>query len=157
MSALLIILRVAASVTVVAVFALLVRWAGPDAEVAIAPVLARQRVDEITRGDGGQTACWTHHYDKTRPAEVVDAGWTIRAGREIYPFQHLRRVDLSAPGNDGIATRPEGPGQASRRCADVPDSLVSVPLRITGFVEHRAPWTGWLWTIRQETPEVDVP
>jgi hypothetical protein len=157
MSALLLILRVGCAVSVLAVFALLGLWAGPDAEAALAPVVERQRVDGVHRSEDGREVCWTHHFDKTRAAEPYDANWTVRGAGRIFPFQRVWRVDAEDRLLTEIAPRPVADGLTSRRCAEIPGTLIGRPLTITGFMEYRTPQTGRLWSVRQATPEVEVP
>lgn len=157
MTALLVILRAAAVLTVAAVCALLGLWAGPDLEAAVAPVLRRQRVDHVDRLDGGRLACWTWYFGKARPADAVDAGWTIRAGSRIYPYQRVVRVADSYEDGNALVARPVRLGQWSRKCIDVPPDLWEQSFRITGFVEYRTALTGALWAVRQPAAEVSVP
>lgn len=157
MRALLLILRASAVLIVLGVFGLLSLWAGPDIEVAVAPVIVRQVVDAVERLNGGSIACWTSRFDKVRMADVVDAGWTIRGGGQVYPFQRVRRVADSDEDGDRLVLRPVRRGQWSRKCIDVPPELAARPFRITGFVEHRTALTGALWTVREPMAEVTVP
>ena len=157
MSALLFVLRAASAAIVAGVFCLLVRWACPDIEVAVAPVIVRQVADHVERLDGGATVCWTSRFDKVRAATIIDAGWTIRGGGQVYPFQRVRRVADSDEDGDRLVLRPVRRGQWSRKCIDVPPELRVCPFRITGFVEHRTALTGALWTVRQPVAEVTVP
>ena len=157
MKGLLLLLRASAALAVVAVFSLLALWAGPDIEVALAPVLVHQVADGVDRLDDGATVCWTSRFDKVRVAEIIDAGWTIREGHAVYPFQRVRRVADSDLDGDRLVLRPTRVGQWSRKCIDVPPELAARPFRITGFVEHRTALTGALWAIRQPVAEVTVP
>ncbi|APT31942.1 hypothetical protein MCBMB27_02651 [Methylobacterium phyllosphaerae] len=157
MMALLFILRVAAALTVLGVSGLLGLWVGPDLEAVVAPVLRDQRVDHVDRFDGGARACWTWRLGKVRTAEAVDAGWTIRAGDRIYPYQRVVRVADSFEDGNALVARPVRPGQWTRKCIDVPPDLWGRPFRITGFVEYRTALTGALWTVRQPAAEVSVP
>lgn len=157
MTALLVILRVAAALVVAGVCALLGLWVGPDLEAAAAPVLRAQRVGHVDRLDGGRRACWTWYFGKARTAEAVDAGWTIRSAARIYPYQRVVRVADSFEDGDALVARPVRLGQWSRKCIDVPPDLWGQPFRVTGFVEYRTALTGALWTIRQPAAEVDVP
>lgn len=157
MSALLLILRVACGVSVLAFFALLGLWAGPDAEATLAPVITGQWVGGAHRVSDGRVACWAHHFDKARAAEPFDANWTMRGAGRIFPFQRVWRVDESDRAVTDLAPRPVEDGLVSYRCAEIPEALRASPIRITGFLEYRTPQTGRLWTVRQPTPEVEVP
>ena len=157
MSALLLALRVALALFLVAEQYALAVWAGPDIEAALAPVLRRQSIDGIDRLDGGRLACFTWRFDKVKPAQATDANWTIRAGDAVYPYQRVRTVADTEPMGSGIILRPVKPGQWSRKCIDVPLQLVDRPFRITGFVEYRTPLTGRFWRVRQATAEAEVP
>lgn len=157
MNALLLILRAACVVADLALFSLLGLWAGPDAEAALAPVIKRQRIEGVHRSDDGRRVCWAHHFAKVREAEPYDANWTMRGAGRIYPFQRVWRVDEDDRAITDIAPRPVADGLVSHRCAEIPEAIAAAPIRITGFLEYRTPQTGWLWTVRQPTPEVDVP
>lgn len=157
MNALLLILRVGCAVSVLAFFALLGLWAGPDAEAALAPVVVRQRVDGVHRSEDGRQVCWAHRFGKARMAEPYDANWTMRGAKRIFPFQRVWRVDEDDRAISEIVPRPVADALVSYRCAEIPEALKSSPIRITGFMEYRTPQTGWLWTVRQATPEVVVP
>lgn len=157
MNALLIVFRTAVGAVVVGVSGLLALWAGPDFEVAIAPVLVEQSADHVDRIEDGARVCWTWRLGKVRRATIVDANWTIRGGGRIYPFQRVERVADSDEDGAGLVVRPVKRGQWSRKCIDVPPALRGRPFRITGFAEYRTALTGALWTLRQPVAEVFVP
>lgn len=157
MKALLLALRVTIALLLCAEQYALAAWAGPDIEATIAPVLVGQVVDDVERFEGGRLACFTWRFDKVRSARAADAGWTIRAGSAVYPYQRVRTVADSEGVDPGIILRPVKAGQWSRKCIDVPLSLADQPFEITGFVEYRTRLTGHLWPIRQATPGVPVP
>jgi len=157
MKALLLALRATIALLLCAEQYVLAAWAGPDIEATIAPVLRRQHVDQVERYEGGRLACFTWHFDKGRPARAEDAGWTVRGGGVVYPYQRVRTIADSEDVGAGIILRPVKPGQWSRKCIDVPAALIDRPFEITGFVEYRTRLTGRLWPVRQSTPEVSVP
>lgn len=157
MNALLLILRTACVVSVLAFFALLGLWAGPDAEATLAPVIVRQWVGGAHRLADGAVVCWAHHFGKARPAEPYDANWTMRGDGRIFPFQRAWRVDENDRAIADLVPRPVEDDLVSYRCAEIPEALRASPIRITGYLEYRTPQTGWLWTVRQPTPEVEVP
>lgn len=156
MSGLLILLRTAAVTCVIAVAFLCTLWAGPDAEALFAPVLRNQVLRGIDRLPDGRL-CFTAAFDKVRAAEVVDAGWTLRDGVQLYPYQRLETVADSEDVGQAVVTRPVRRGQWSRKCVDLPYGLRDRPFRLTGFVEYRTAATGLFWTIRQPTASAEVP
>lgn len=156
MSVLLAILRAATIVGVLTILAPLTLWAGPDFEARVWPVLDRQEIESIDLLNGGRLACWTWRFDKVRPALIVDAGWTLRDGDTVYPYERVRTVADSEDASAALPARPVKAGQWSRKCMDVPAALLGRPFRLTGFVEYRTPLTGRLWVIRQPTAEASV-
>lgn len=156
MSALLAFVRLM-SALVVAAFALLcILWAGPDAEALFTPVLRHQVIRGVDRLPDGRL-CFTWAFDKVRPAEVVDAGWTLRDGARLYPYQRLETVADSQDLTGAVVTRPVRRGQWSRKCVDLPEPLRDRPFRLTGFVEYHTATTGLFWTVRQPTASAEVP
>lgn len=156
MNGLLILLRVSAATCVLAVAALCVLWAGPDAEALFAPVLRHQVIRGVDRLPDGRL-CFTWGFDKVRPAGVVDAGWTLRDGARLYPYQRLETVADSEDLTGAVITRPVRAGQWSRKCVDLPEPLRTRPFRLTGFVEYHTATTGLFWTVRQPTASAEVP
>lgn len=132
-------------------------WAGPDLEVAVAPVLERQSIERVDLLSDGRLLCWTWAFDKARQAEVVDANWTLRGEGMVFPYERVRTVADSEGVSPGLPHRRVKDGQWSRKCVEVPARLVGRPFRLTGFVEYRTGWTGHLWTVRQPTAEADIP
>lgn len=135
----------------------LAAWAGPDLEAAIAPVLRRQSIERVDILSEGRLLCWTWAFDKVKPAEIVDAGWTLRGEGLVYPYERVRTVADSEGVSAGLPNRRVKSGHWSRKCVDVPERLVGRPFRLTGFVEYRTPWTGRFWNVRQPTAEASIP
>lgn len=156
MNGLLILLRVSAATCVLAVAALCILWAGPDAEALFAPVLRHQGIRGVDRLPDGRL-CFTWAFDKVRTAAVVDAGWTLRDGARLYPYQRLETVADSQDLTGAVVTRPVRAGQWSRKCVDLPDALRTRPFRLTGFIEYHTAATGAFWTVRQPTASAEVP
>ena len=157
MKSLLIAFQLAVALAIGAFQCRLVAWAGPDLEAAILPVLRRQSIERADLLADGRLLCWTWMFDKDRPAEVVDAGWTLRGDGAVYPHERVRTVADSGGVSAGLPHRRVQPGQWSRKCVDVPPQLVGRPFTLTGFVEYRTALTGRLWTVRQATPEAVIP
>lgn len=135
----------------------LARWVGPDVEARYLPVLTGQRLGHIERVEDGRRACFTWYFDKARPARAIDAGWTLRAGGRLFPYQRVETVADSWEVGAGLVLRPVRPAHWSRKCIDIPEVLRGEPFRITGFVEFRTDATSRWWAIRQDTAEGDVP
>lgn len=152
MRLLLTILRIATALCVLAVLAPLTLWAAPDFEARFFPVLTRQSIDGIDLRNEGRLVCWTWHFDKVRSARIVNAGWTLRDGDVIYPYERVRTVADSEAIGPGLPERPVKAGRWSRKCMDVPSALVGRTFLLTGFVEYSTARTGSLWTVRQATP-----
>lgn len=157
MTGLLWLLRLVVALILATVLGALTLWCGPDIEARFAPVVTGQTVDAITLSPDKAEVCWTWRFDKDRVAQPDDAGWTLRAGRDIFPFLEARSVASSQAPTDALVERPTGAGQWTRKCADVPERLRGRSFRITGFVEYRTPQTGRFWSVRHRTAEGFVP
>lgn len=149
-------LRLVAYAVQAAMLAACARWIGPDLEVALAPVVVDQRISAIARLQPG-LACWTWGFGKARAAVGEDAGWTIRVGARVWPYQRVMTIADSAGEVSALPRRAVGPGHWTRKCIDVPPELWGQPFALTGFVEYRTALTGRLWSVRQPTLGLDVP
>lgn len=150
-------LRLALALALLAEQAVLAAWVGPDLEAAVAPVIRRQSLARVDLLSEGRLVCWTWAFDKLRPAEIVDAGWTLRGEGVVYPYERVRTVADSEAVGPGLPNRRVKSGHWSRKCMDVPERLVGRPFRLTGFVEYRTPWTGRFWNVRHPTAEAAIP
>lgn len=151
-----IILRAAVAALLAAGAICLAQWCGPDVQALVAPAVRRQAIADLARLEPG-LACWTWRWDKVADAVPVDAGWTIRAGGRVWPYQRVVTVADADDVSTALPQRPVGPGKWSRKCIDVPPELWGQTFRLTGFFEYRTPWTRALWSVRQATPETLVP
>ncbi|BAQ50400.1 hypothetical protein [Methylobacterium aquaticum] len=154
-------LKIAVGAGLAVLAAHLAQWCGPDVEARLFPVLGAQALTDVVRT--GSEVCFTWRFDKRREARAVDAGWTLRTGARVYPYQAVRQgPDSLGPRLAGaLVDRPAGSGQWTRKCIALPPELgakgLRLPFQITGFLEYETAATGRLWSVREETARVTVP